>query len=171
MKIIDTKVLVRTALLLALTLLFQWSRFLLPVPPVFSTIVTGTLVNACLVIAAGSISLYSAAVIGIVAPIVAYFQGLLPLPVFVFPIALANFFYVAILSAVKRNIWLSISIASVVKAGALYVIFLWLLTWINIDSKVATGILFIMSWPQLFTAAMGAVLATLVVRRAGHWVK
>lgn len=44
-------VLARGALLLALTLVFQSLRFLIPVPVFLSTFLIGTLVNMCLLVA------------------------------------------------------------------------------------------------------------------------
>jgi len=165
------KVMVRAALLLALTLLFQWSRFLLPVPPVFSTLVTGTLVNACLAIAVELVGLSPTAVISIIAPVVAYTQGMLPLPVFIIPIALANFLYIVVLrTGIHWNRLLAIGTAAIVKSAVLYLVFAWLLTLININPKVAAGVLFIMSWPQLFTAIAGGSIALVVVKRIKYLI-
>jgi hypothetical protein len=160
------RLLTRAALLLALTLLFQSLRFVLPLPVFFSTFVIGTLVNACLLIAAETIGLRAALMIGVIAPVVAYLQQLLPLPVFVPPVAVGNIAYVTLFLAVLRwNRWFGIAIASLGKTLFLYSVFAWMLTWIAIPSQLATGLLFVMSWPQFITTIAGGLLATAVSRR------
>ncbi|MBP2653665.1 MAG: hypothetical protein H6Q73_1234 [Firmicutes bacterium] len=171
MKKIANKALVRAALLLTLTLLFQWLRFLIPLPTL-SNFITGTLVNACLAIAVEMVGLYLAAIIGVIAPIVAYSQGILPLPIFILPIAIANFIYVAVLKiGVTWRRSLFAIVAAVLKALVLYLMFAWLLVLLKVETKMATALLFAMGWPQLVTAFLGVTLATLVMKRIARWEK
>ncbi|MDR3560273.1 MAG: hypothetical protein P4N59_02360 [Negativicutes bacterium] len=165
------RVVARTALLLALTLLFQSLRFIIPVPPFFSTWIIGSLVNACLLVALETTGLYPAVVIAVTAPVVAYLQMLLPLPVFVVPVALANILYVSLFkTGLAWGRWQGITLAALGKTIFLYCAFAWLLTLIHIDSKLANGLLFVMSWPQLVTTVAGGVLATMIVKRLRPWL-
>ncbi|WP_371381610.1 hypothetical protein [Sporomusa aerivorans] len=162
----DNRHITRTALLLALTLIFQSLRFFIPLPPFLSTFIIGSLVNASLLIAAEKAGLWPAAVISLIAPIVAYFQQLLPLPVFIIPVALGNAVYVLLFLLCRQ--WGSIAriaIAAIGKTGILYISFAWLLTFVAIPAKIAAGIMLAMSWPQLITGVMGGILSFLIARR------
>jgi hypothetical protein len=159
-------IITRAALLLALTLLFQSLRFFIPVPPFLSTFIIGSLVNSALLIAAEKIGLWPALMIAAVAPVVAYFQQLLPLPVFIVPVALANVLYICLFLSVLR--WgrvLAVFLGTIGKAGFLYGAFVWLLTFIAVPPKLAAAIMLAMSWPQLVTGVLGGFLASLVGRR------
>lgn len=162
----NSQIITRTALLLSLTLLFQSLRFFIPLPPFLSIFIIGSLVNASLLIAAQKAGLWSALIIATVAPVVAYFQGQLPLPVFILPVALGNAAYICLFLAGSQ--WgriPSLFLATLGKTGLLYGIFTWLLTFIAIPPKLAAGIMLAMSWPQLVTGVLGGILAYLVVQR------
>ncbi|SDE15663.1 ECF transporter S component [Sporomusa acidovorans] len=162
----DNRTITRTALLLALTLIFQSLRFFIPLPPFLSTFLIGSLVNASLLIATEKIGLWSALVIAVVTPVVAYFQQLLPLPVFIIPVALGNTAYVCLfLFAGRQRPALRVALATLGKSGLLYVLFAWLLTFIAISPKLAAGIMLAMSWPQLVTGAIGGFIAFLITKR------
>lgn len=168
---LKTRVMARAALLLALTLLFQSLRLLIPLPPFFSTWIIGSLVNACLLVALETTGFFPAAVIALVAPVVAYFQQLLPLPVFIPPVALANLLYVALFrTGLNWGRWQAIAFSALGKTLFLYAAFSWLLSYIHIGPKLAAGLLFVMSWPQLVTTTLGGVLATLVVKKLKPWL-
>jgi hypothetical protein len=163
-----TRILARAALLLALTVIFQSLRLVIPLPPFFTTFVIGSLVNACLLVALETAGLGAAAVIALVAPVVAYLQGLLFLPVFVPPVAVAHLLYVLIYKTLlARGRLAAVGLATAIKAAVLFLAFTWLLTFINIPPKLAAGIMFAMSWPQVFTGVMGGILAMVVSRRLG----
>ncbi len=160
--------LARAALLLALTVIFQSLRLIIPVPPFFTTFIIGSLVNACLLIALETAGFAAAVAIALVAPVVAYLQGLLFLPVFIPPVAAAHLLYVLIYKTLlaRGRIAATLS-ATAAKTAVLFAAFTWLLTFINVPPKLAAGIMFAMSWPQVFTGIMGGVLATIVVKRLG----
>ena len=161
-------ILTRTALLLALTLLFQSLRLTIPLPVLMSTFLIGTLVNACLLIAAETIGLRAALFISVMAPVVAYMQQLLPLPIFILPVLAGNAVYVVLFLAIFRwRRWLAILTAGFGKTAVLYGFFSWMLTWIAVPGPMAAGLLFVMSWPQLGTAIAGGFLAGVIVQRVG----
>jgi len=161
-----TQALTRAALLLALTLIFQSLRFIIPLPPVLSTFVVGSLVNTCLLVAVEMAGFYPAAVIAVAAPLVAYFQQLLLLPVFIVPVALANLTYLGLFrTGMIWGRWQGIILAAIGKTALLYLTFTWLLSFVAVQPRIAAGLLFVMSWPQLVTAVMGGVLATIITKR------
>ncbi|QDR81005.1 hypothetical protein [Sporomusa termitida] len=156
----------RAALLLALTLIFQSLRFFIPLPPFLSTFLIGSLVNATLLIAAEKTGLWPALMIAAIAPVVAYFQQLLSLPLFILPVACGNMVYVGLfLTSLSRGRVLAIALGTVGKAGLLYGAFVWLLTVIAVPPKPAAAIMLAMSWPQLITGALGGLIATAVAKR------
>lgn len=159
-------ILTRTGLLLALTLVFQSLRFIIPIPVFLSTFLIGGLVNACLLVAVEIVGVKPALLIVLVAPIVAYFQQLLPLPIFIIPVALGNAIYIGVFSIGGGwNSWLRIGIAALSKTVFMYAAFSWLLTLIAIPPKLATGLMLVMSWPQLVTGVVGGILASIIKKR------
>ena len=163
----DQRKLTRAALLLALTLLFQSVRFIIPVPPFFSTMIIGTLVNACLIVTLELVGFWPAAFIACVTPLVAYFQQLLPIPPLILPVACGNLLFVSLFFLLKKQFgqWAAVVGAAAGKAIFLYSAFTWMLTWLGVPSALASALLFVMSWPQLVTGIAGAILAGMVVRR------
>ncbi len=163
-----TRILARAALLLALTVIFQSLRLVIPLPPFFTTFVIGSLVNACLLVALETAGLGPAVVIALVAPVVAYLQGLLFLPVFVPPVAAAHLLYVLTYKTLlARGRIAAVGLATAVKAAVLFASFAWLLTLVAVPAPLAAGLMFVMGWPQVFTGIMGGILATVVCRRLG----
>jgi hypothetical protein len=159
-------ILTRAALLLALALLFQSLRLVIPVAPMLSTFLIGSLINACLLVAAEWVGMRPALIIVFLVPMVAYFQQVLPLPIFIIPVALGNAIFIGLFLMARRlPLWLNLSVAAVSKMIFMYVSFSWLLTLIAIPSKLAAGLLFIMSWPQFATGIIGGILASIIKKR------
>lgn len=67
-----------TALLVALTVVFQQLRFVLG-DSIVTTYIIGSLVNLCLIVAATAVGLWSGVAVAVVSPLVAFAQGHLPL--------------------------------------------------------------------------------------------
>ena len=105
----------RTAILLALTVVFQSLRVLLPIIPVnISQYIIGSLVNLCLIVAAVVVGIKSGLVIAVVAPIIALVQGFTPFPVLAVPIALGNLVLVIAAALLyKRNTLLAFAAGAV----------------------------------------------------------
>lgn len=162
----NLKNLIRAALLLALAIVFQSLRLMIPLPPFFTTFLIGSLVNACLLLAVELIGPGPAVLIAIITPFIAYFQQMLPLPVFIVPVALGNsLFALVYYVARRRGDWVRIGSAALVKCVALYGSFVWLLSLLTLPPALVHGILFVMSWPQLVTGLLGGFLTILVRRR------
>lgn len=163
----NSKKITRIALLTTLALIFQSLRFFVPIPIFLSTFVIGSLVNAVLLIAVSSVSFGAAVFIVVVTPIVAYFQQMLPLPVFIIPVALGNLIYISLFKALSgwRSKWHAILLGAIGKTCFLFFAFKWLLGYIVLNEKITAGIMFVMSWPQLFTGILGGFLFILMIKR------
>jgi hypothetical protein len=161
--------LTRAALLLALTLLFQSLRLLIPIPAVATTFIIGSLVNACLLLAAYFSGFGPAFAIAVLAPVVAYFQQMLFVPIFIIPVALGNIIYISLsLFLIKRkNGGVGIVVAASTKAVFMFGSCTWLAAWLILPEKVAAGLLFVMSWPQAVTGIAGGWIAYSAGKRLG----
>ena len=161
------KNLTRTGLLLALTLVFQSLRFLIPLPPWMSTFLIGSLVNAALLVALQALGLRSALLIACVTPVVAWLQQLLPLPVFILPVALGNSLYIWLFSRLRRAgpEWLAVGSAALGKAAFFFLAFRGLLSMLELPPALSAAILFVMGWPQLVTGLIGGFIAIYAWRR------
>jgi hypothetical protein len=161
------KNLTRTGLLLALTLVFQSLRFLIPLPPWMSTFVIGSLVNAALLVALQALGMRSALLIACVTPVVAWLQQLLPLPVFILPVAVGNSLYIWLFSRLRRAgpAWLAVGSAALGKAAFFFLAFRGLLSMLELPPALSTAILFVMGWPQLVTGLVGGFIAIYAWRR------
>lgn len=81
---------VRGAMLLAVGLVLQALRLVIPMPPMWTVFVVGTLVNMVLVLAARTVGLWPSVMIAVLLPVMAYFQGQLPLPFLIPVVAVGN---------------------------------------------------------------------------------
>ena len=90
----DIKNVTRTGLILAVTLILQGLRLVIPIPPQVSMFVVGSLVNACLIVAVLTVGRRAGLVVAACTPVFAWLEGMLPFFPFVFPVALGNSFYV-----------------------------------------------------------------------------
>ena len=161
------KNLTRTGLLLALTLVFQSLRFLIPLPPWMSTFLIGSLVNAALLVALQALGMRSALLIACVTPVVAWLQQLLPLPVFILPVAVGNSLYIWLFFRLRRAgpEWLAVGSAALGKAAFFFLAFRGLLSVLELPPALGTAILFVMGWPQLVTGLVGGFIAIYAWRR------
>ena len=86
----DIKKVTRTGLILAVTLILQGLRLVIPIPPQVSMFVVGSLVNACLLVAVLLIGRRAGLVVAGCTPVFAWLEGMLPFFPFVFPVGLGN---------------------------------------------------------------------------------
>ena len=154
----------RTAILLALTVVFQSLRLWIPAMPAnISQIVVGSLVNLCLIVAAVMTGISGGLIIAVVAPVIALIQGFTPVPVLVVPIALGNLVLVVMASLLyNRNPILAIVTGAVLKfitlcLGVVKIVLPFFLP--NAPDKMRAALSVQFSWPQLVTAGIGGVLA------------
>ncbi len=120
-----TLFLARTAMLLALTLLFQSIRIFFPalalvkIPILgdLSILVIGTLVNLVLYVSVKTTGIYGALLISIIAPIVSLFQGHIPFPQMVVVVALGNSTLVFIYWLITKKEGLLFNVAGIITAS------------------------------------------------------
>ncbi len=170
--------LVRTALLLAIAVLFQNLRLLIGTG-LAATIVIGSLVNLTLFVAAGTVGWYGGTAVGLLTPVVAFLQGHLALPVLIPFVAAGNIVLVVAFALVERGantqgrLWTGVAVASVLKTIALYGLIVLLFVGVMLPgmglpaekAKAMTAALSLsFSWPQLVTALLGGAVAVPVLR-------
>lgn len=142
----------RTAILLALTVIFQSFRA--------PQLVTGTLVNGMLLISAGYVGMWSGVIIGLLTPVLAFLFGIMKFPPMIPFIMVGNALYVLVFSGMK-NKPVGMVLGSLVKflwlSGSVY----YVLPLFGVKAPVALVEMF--TFPQLATAVMGGILALLVL--------
>lgn len=157
------KTMVRGAMLLAVALVAQELRLILPLPPIISIFVIGTMLNAVMVIAVRFAGLKSGLIIATVLPVVAYLQGHLLLPIMIPVVVFGNLVLVTICGK-----WWGkgvIIFGPVLKTLALYSGSFFVLSIFGIQQRAAEVILISMGWPQLITSIIGIILAAQVEKR------
>lgn len=126
---------------------------------------TGTIVNATLFIAASLLGVSGAILIGVIPSSVSALTGLLPgaiAPMVPF-IIFSNVILVLLFAVLKKkSYWKGIAVASFAKFGFLYVVSSFVIQSFVFE-KMASNIALMMSWPQLFTAISGGILAYFVL--------
>jgi len=127
--------------------------------------ITGTLVNATLFVATALLGLQTAILIGIIPSVVSIVTGLLPvaiLPMVPF-IVFSNAVLIIIFSMFQKKSFVKgVVIASVLKFAFLSVVSSFVIHFF-VSEKIASKIALMMSWPQLFTALSGGILAYFVL--------
>ena len=159
----STKKLVLGGLLVAIAVILQASRLVLPLPPLLTTFIIGTLVNMMLVLCVRLNGFTSAVILSILLPIFAYVQGQLLLPLLIPVVALGNILFAYCVKCWEQGT-LAYLVPPAVKAvsmcGAAYVVIYFL----GIESvAMQKGILFAMSVPQLVTGVTGVLCAKKMV--------
>lgn len=160
----DIKKVTRTGLILAVTLILQGLRLVIPVPPQISLFVVGSLVNACLIVAVLTIGRRAGLAVAWCTPVFAWLEGMLPFFPFVFPVALGNSFYVWIAWRWQRYGLPAFCGGALGKAAVLYGSFYGLFACIAFPPATRHMLLLVMSWPQIVTGIIGAVLGLEVSR-------
>ena len=157
------RTLARGSVLLTMAIVAQEIRLFLPLPPLLSIIVIGTMLNAIMVIAVRYASLTSAIIISAILPLFAFMQGHVIIPLMIPVIFLGNF----VLVLVCDKFWGKgiIILAPVLKTVTLYMLSRVLLSMLGLQNKLVDAILLGMGWPQLITAILGIILAMQLEKR------
>lgn len=138
----------------------------LTAPLIHSQIITGPIVNAVLFVSTAFFGVQAAILVGLIPSLVALSIGLLPpvlAPMVPF-IMVSNTILVMVFGCLKeKNYWLGVVSASILKflflAGTSSVVVNLLL-----KKEVALKVAAMMSWPQLFTALAGGIIAYLFLK-------
>lgn len=168
MKTRSTVFITRTAMLLALTVVFQMAGRLLPAN---SNFIVGPLVNACLAISAVFAGLWGGIVISVLSPFTSLVNNHAPIAAALLPfapfIAAGNAVYVTIFKlSYRKSKAAGIIAGSTAKSAFLYGSVLLFLRLFNFP-KFSKTLLFLFGWPQLVTALIGGFIALAVVKAAG----
>ena len=135
----------------------------MPLPPLLTTFIIGTLVNMMLVLCVRLNGFTSAAVLSILLPIFAYVQGQLLLPMLIPVVALGNVLFAYFVERLKIGV-LGYIIPPAVKAVSMCASAYVVIAFLGIESVVMQkGILFAMSVPQLVTGFTGVLCAKKMV--------
>lgn len=162
----------RTAVMLALTVLFQSLRLIIPMPGTLSQYIIGSLVNLALIVAVMVIDLKGGLTVAVLAPVIAFFQGHIPqiMPLMILFVALGNATIVIAYALLYRDSFVSkvlaLAAGAVAKFLVLYALvvkFALPLIYPQVPDAVRMALSLNFSWPQLVTAAIGGVLALLVL--------
>ena len=157
----------RTAILLALAVLFQSLRLFLPIPAAVDQYVVGSLVNLCLIVAAVITGIQGGLIVAVLTPVIAFLQNVLANPVLVPFVALGNATIVIIVALLyDRNKHVALRVGALATRLALYLTVVHfaipvLLGNIPAQAKELMSLRF--SWPQLVTALVGGWLALMVL--------
>lgn len=159
------RTLARGSVLLTMAIVAQEIRLFLPLPPLLSIIVIGTMLNAIMVIAVRYASLTSAIIISAILPLFAFMQGHVIIPLMIPVIFLGNFVLVLVCDKFWGKGIIIIIIAPVLKTVSLYMLSRALFSMLGLQNKVVDAILLGMGWPQLITAILGIILAMQLEKR------
>ena len=147
---------VKGALLLALVLITQSLRFVLPLPPFITIFIIGTLVNAFLLVAVLETDTKIASIICILAPLVAFMQGQLPLVPFIPVVIAGNLAYIFTVKMLQnRKQLLTALIAALAKTGMLFLGLKIVLEIVSLPETASVAMTTALTWPQLITASCG----------------
>jgi len=152
--------LTRTAMLLALTIVFQSLGRLIPLGP-NSSFIVGPLVNACLIVSAGLVGVYAGAVVSILSPFGAILTGAgMPLPLAPF-IALGNFALVLFFYIFRKKKIAGILSGAVAKFLVIYGSLMTIIPYFKIlPSQKALAFASTAFGPtQIVTALIGGIIA------------
>lgn len=171
MKVSTARFITTTAMLLALTIVFQMLRLIIPVlalpgNTILAQILIGSLVNLCLIVATATAGLWSGIVISVVAPLVAFAQGHIALPWMVPFVIIGNALIVVVYGLLMKKS----QILGFIAGGAAKTAFLWIgIVWVGISlfhapEKVANVLAINFTWLQMVTAVIGGIVSLPVIR-------
>ncbi|MCM8900017.1 ECF transporter S component [Caldicoprobacter algeriensis] len=157
----------RTAILLALALLFQSLRLFMPIPSLVDQYVVGSLVNLCLIIAAVIVGIEGGLIVAILTPVIAFLQNVLLNPVMVPFVALGNATIVVLVALIyRKNKYVALAAGALCKFLVLYITVVHVaipLFMPNTSPQAKELMSLKFSWPQLITASVGGMLALMVL--------
>ncbi len=152
------------ALLVALAVVLQASRLVLPLPPLLTTFIIGTMVNMMLVLCVRLNGFTAAAILSVLLPVFAYVQGQLLLPLLIPVVALGNLLFAYFVERFRVGA-LAYILPPMVKAVSMGATSYVVVAVLGIESvAMQKGILFAMSVPQLVTGFTGIVCAKKLIK-------
>jgi len=136
--------------------------FVASIAPFFhNQLITGSIVNATLFIATTMLGAQAGILVGLIPSVIAMSTGLLPAvlaPMIPF-IMLGNSLLVFTYKSLhNRNYWWAVLSASLLKFSFLY-FSSFIITGLILKKEIAEQVAVMLSWPQLLTALLGALIA------------
>lgn len=158
------KFITRTAILLAVAILFQ---FIGQAIPNYNNFIVGPVVNAVLLIATEITGIFSGLIISVIAPLVSAItnkSAMAPIVLAFSPFIMAGNAILVICYALLKKVSkiLAISVGAVLKFGFLYGTILLFTSYMALNEKISLTLISLFSWPQLLTAIIGGVIALAV---------
>ncbi|MGI5838140.1 MAG: ECF transporter S component [bacterium] len=162
----------KTAMLLALTVLFQSLRVIIPMPASLSQFIAGSLVNMSLIIAGVTIGIRGGLAVAVLTPVVALLHGFIGNPVLVPFVALGNVIIVVIVPLLYHsNRHLAVIAGAAAKFVTLYLLIVKFAFPVLLApslpapqaSKMIGVLSYQFSWLQFVTALLGGVLAMIIL--------
>ncbi len=127
--------------------------------------VTGTIVNSILYLTTFTLGIYPAIFIAFIPSIISLGLGFLPATMmFMIPfIIISNIIMVVVFNYLKSKYWIKVMSASFLKFGFLFLTS-YLLFNFFLSEKASSSMAIMMSWPQLFTAVSGGLIAYVLLK-------
>lgn len=157
------RVWIKLAMFLAVALVFQSIRLIMPmIPGPVNMFLIGSLLNTVMVLSIWCTNSRWAGIIGIMLPLGAFMQGQLPVVLMIPVVALGNAVYILLVGKFKRSklVYASPLVKAVLLYGGTWLV----VNTIGLPATVSGMILFMMSWPQIVTGAIGLFLANKVYK-------
>ncbi len=168
------KILVETAMLLALLLCVQYVTGALIAKP-FQQYVTGSCVNCILAVTVLLCGYGSGITVALLSPVFAYLFGIAPQLVTVPAIMAGNAVFVVVLKLITgKALWrqiAAVAVSGLVKFGVLYFLVVqvicnlaagYLMEQALLKAPMVANLTVMFAWPQLFTALIGGALAMVI---------
>ncbi len=164
---------VLAAVLLAVMGVLQSLRLFIPLPPLVSLFIFGSIVNACLLIAAETTGLKGALFVAFFTPFYSFLQQSMPMPAIFLPVAIVtNLVYVIVYSYLfRKNRVVAVVTTVLARMSALSVMTFWALRVLALPQEQALVLQMLLSWPQVVTSAVGGYLAWLLLKRISAALK
>ena len=159
----DNRSLTRAALCLAVAVIAQALRVLLPLPPIASMLLVGTVVNLCLCFAVWGSGILYAGIICILLPFFAFLQGHLPILPMVAVVFLGNLVFCLVVQQQKR--WKHYVFAPLLKAVTLWSCTGIICNLLHVPWQAKNLLQISMGIPQWTTALLGVTVAALLWKR------
>ncbi|MEZ4357952.1 MAG: hypothetical protein R2876_04895 [Eubacteriales bacterium] len=166
MKVKGIRFITITALMLALTIVFQMLRVILGLPNTIVTqLLVGTLVNLCLLVATAGAGIFSGIIISLAAPIVAFLQSSVPAFWVVPFIAIGNMAIVIIYGLLyEKSKILGFTFGAILKTAILWVgVAVVGISVFGLPEAAIPVVQLNFTWPQIITAMAGGILSLPVV--------
>ncbi|MBC9785698.1 ECF transporter S component [Heliobacterium chlorum] len=145
----NTRLLTRTAVLIALALVLQQIKV---------QWIAGPAVNALLIIATGYNGLLGGILLGSLTPVLAFLIGIMPLAIVLPVIAVGNILFCTVFYTLrKKSDWLGLAAGALLK-------FSFMALAVNYVIQVRPAVANALSLPQLFTAITGGFVGIVLLR-------